>query len=108
MTPLPKLKENQRNWRPATFRGPDGSKGILADSWELLDPNNQRVARIHLEQDGPEAGHWRWFILVTPHGAPLGEIGFCSNEYEAREICERKVPDWTIARLPHGRKRPLW
>jgi hypothetical protein len=108
MTPLPQPQPTPRNWRPATFRGPDDSRGVLANSWELIDPSNQRVARIHLEQDGPEAGQWRWFVLVHPHGAPLGETGLCRSESKAREICERKVPDWTIARLPHGRRRPLW
>jgi hypothetical protein len=108
MSLLPNSNAHHRNWRQAILIGADGARGMLDNSWELLDPSNHRVARINIEQDGPETGHWRWFILVTPNGTPLGESGFCRSEHEAREICERKVPDWTVARLPHGRNRQIW
>ena len=97
-----------RNWRPATFRSPDGVRGRLANAWELLDGVGQRVARIALEEEGAETGRWRWLVLVHPHGAPLGETGVCDTETAARRICEKKVPEWTIARLPKGRRQRMW
>jgi len=97
-----------RNWRPAMFRSPDGARGRLANAWELLDGVGQRVARITLEEEGAEAGRWRWLVLVHPHGAPLGESGVSDTAAAARRICEQKVPDWTIARLPQGRRRRMW
>ena len=97
-----------RNWRAAMFKSPDGARGRLADAWELLDSAGQRVARVALEEDGSEKGRWRWLVLVHPHGAPLGETGVCDTDDAARRICEEKVPDWTIARLPQGRRRRMW
>ena len=98
----------RRNWRPATFTEVDGARGVVRDKWNLLDAANQPVARIALEQDGEAAGRWRWFIFIHPHGSRLGETGLCDTEEEAREICESRVPDWAIARLPHGRRRKIY
>ena len=96
-----------RNWRPAAFKSLDGARGVIENSWELLDSVQQRVARVSLEDQAQEAGRWRWLVLVQPHGAPLGESGLCDTIDEAKKICEQMVPDWTIARLPKGRRRPI-
>ncbi len=98
----------ERNWRPAVFRSVDGARGVIENSWELIDAVEQRVARVTLEDMGCEAGRWRWLVLVHPHGAPLGESGLCDTQEEAKQICEQMVPDWTIARLPRGRRRAIW
>lgn len=102
------MMSKQRNWRPAAFKSLDGSRGVMNDSWELLDSSDQRVARVTLEDQGRDMGRWRWLVLVQPHGAPLGESGLCDTPEEARQICEQMVPDWTIARLPKGRRRAMW
>ena len=97
----------QKKWRLATPSHVDLPRSVPSKFWELLDPANQRVARIHQELDGQRDGLWRWLILVDPHGSPLGETGYCCSESEARQICESKIPDWTIAHVPSGRKRHI-
>lgn len=98
---------SERNWRPTMFKGRDGVRGVIQDSWTLVDEAGQAVAKISLETDGTDMGRWRWFILALPHGAPSGATGLCRTKEEAKTICERHVPDWTRARLPQGRRRPF-
>lgn len=99
---------SERQWRRANFKGADGARGLIPDACILLDEAGQRVAKVSFESDGPQAGKWRWVVLVSPQGAPLGETGLSLTQEEAKALCERRVPDWTRARLPMGRRRPLW
>lgn len=99
---------SERQWRSANFRGADGARGLVPDACILLDEVGRRVAKVSLEADGPYAGTWRWVVLVSQQGAPLGETGLSLTQDEAKALCERRVPDWTRARLAQGRRRPLW
>jgi len=99
---------SERQWRMANFKGAEGVQGLVPDACILLDEAGQRVAKVSFESDGPQAGKWRWVVLVSPQGAPLGETGLSLTQEEAKALCERRVPDWTRARLPKGRRRPLW
>jgi hypothetical protein len=98
---------SDRQWRRANFKGTDGARGLVPDACILLDEAGQRVAKVSFEADGPNAGKWRWIVLVSPQGTPLGETGLSLTQEDAKVLCERRVPDWTRARLPQGRRRPL-
>lgn len=84
---------------PHGLDGPNGAP--VPDDWSLLDDGGHPLARIYRRQGGPQGGCWQWFVQVTTGGTPFnGGTGTAATGGEAREACERLVPDGLQERRP--------
>ncbi|WP_036282852.1 hypothetical protein [Methylocystis sp. ATCC 49242] len=89
----------KRNWRRTSFRRLDGTVDVATDDWSLLDDAGRPLARIYLQDGGPQGGRWAWFVQVAPDGTPWnGGTGYAASGREAREISEQLVPPGTQER----------
>jgi hypothetical protein len=87
------------DWRPTSFRRPDGTVETAQDDWTLFDLAGRPVARVYRFAFGPNAGRWAWFVLITVNGTPFnGGTGTAGTCWEAREECEARVPTRNQAR----------
>lgn len=101
------MTPTKRNWRRTSFKRLDGSVEAAPDDWTLCDAEGRPLARIYHYAFGPQAGRWSWFVLVAPDGIPAnGGTGTAATGREAREMCERLVPDGLQERRPSGIEAP--
>ena len=87
-------------WRRTVISAGDA----VPDDWSLQEPGRS-IARLYKVRGGPHDGAWAWFVQVAPDGTPRnGGAGFAATGREAKEECERRLPEEILARLVRPEK----
>lgn len=82
------------NWRPTSFKRPDGTVKVVPDDLTLCDAAGRVLARTYHCVFGPNAGLWLWTVLIAAEGAPQNALtasatGCAATGAQAREMCEQ-------------------